>query len=192
MQGEVVLGYWNIRGLAERIRQLLEYCGLPYSETKYCGQTDRERWNEEVKPKLILKNPAITLPYLQDGEKVVSESDAICIYVCFRAGKPELAGRDPEEKVALATAWGVFKDIHIQFVGLCYGMHGLPSFEDALAQYPLRFRPYLTKFQGLLGKNDFIAGNLTWVDFGIADFLQALGLLFPDLIAEFPTLKAYQ
>jgi len=43
---QLILGYWNIRGLAERIRQLLVYCGLPYSEAKYIGQEDRTRWNE--------------------------------------------------------------------------------------------------------------------------------------------------
>jgi glutathione S-transferase len=161
------------------LRQLLEYCGLPYSEAKYVGPEDRTRWNEEVKPKLILKNPAVTLPYLQDGDKVISESDAISLYICFKANKPELTGRDPEEKVAMATAWGVFKDIHIQFVGLCYGMHGLPSWETAVAEYPKRFRSYLQKFKGLLGEKEFMAGNLTFVDFGIAEFFQALSLLFP-------------
>ena len=29
-QERVTLGYWNIRGLAERIRHLLEYLDIPY------------------------------------------------------------------------------------------------------------------------------------------------------------------
>lgn len=29
---KVVLGYWAMRGLAERIRHLLEYLGIPYTE----------------------------------------------------------------------------------------------------------------------------------------------------------------
>jgi len=37
-----------------------------------------------------------------------------------------------------------------------------------------------------------MAGGITWVDFGIADFLQALSLLFPDLSNEFPLLQSYQ
>lgn len=32
MENKVVLGYWNIRGLSERIRQLIEYCGIPYDQ----------------------------------------------------------------------------------------------------------------------------------------------------------------
>jgi glutathione S-transferase len=158
MENQLVLGYWSIRGLAERIRQLLEYCGLPYTEEKYEGEADRHRWNNEVKPQLILKNPAITLPYLRDGDKIISESDAINVYVCFKANKPELTGRNVDEKVALATAWGVYKDTHIQFVGLCYGHHGHPTFEAAVENFPNQIRPYLAKLNGLLGSNSFIAG----------------------------------
>jgi glutathione S-transferase len=36
----------------------------------------------------MLNNPAVTLPYVKDGEKVISESDAIFVYICFRAEKP--------------------------------------------------------------------------------------------------------
>ena len=32
---KLVLGYWPIRGLAERIRLLLEYFGLPYEQVFY-------------------------------------------------------------------------------------------------------------------------------------------------------------
>jgi glutathione S-transferase len=101
-------------------------------------------------------------------------------------------GRTVEEKVAMATAWGVFRDTHIQFVGLCYGHHGFPTFEAARENFPKQIRPYIAKLNGLLGEKEFMAGEITWVDFGIADFLQALGLFTPDLLTEFPKLKAYQ
>lgn len=68
---KVHLGYWAIRGLSERIRMLLEYVGIPYEESKYTGQT-AQKWFGEVKPELLKKNPAITLPYLIDGDKVIS------------------------------------------------------------------------------------------------------------------------
>jgi glutathione S-transferase len=31
----MTLGYWNIRGLAERIRLLLEYLQIPYDQVIY-------------------------------------------------------------------------------------------------------------------------------------------------------------
>lgn len=92
----------------------------------------------------------------------------------------------------MATAWGVFKDTHIQFVGLCYGHHGHPTIEAAIANFPFQIQPYINKLNGLLGEQQFIAGGITYIDFAIADFLQALGLLVPDFMAKFPQLKAYQ
>jgi len=28
----VKLGYWNLRGLCEKIRHIIEYCGVPYTQ----------------------------------------------------------------------------------------------------------------------------------------------------------------
>jgi len=47
-----VLGYWPIRGLAEGIRQLLEYTGLKYDQVFYYEPKESE-WFEGDKPKLI-------------------------------------------------------------------------------------------------------------------------------------------
>jgi hypothetical protein len=71
---KVRLGYWDIRGLAERVRQLLEYCKIPYVEQKYGGAEGADQWFKEDKPKLLEKNSCLTLPYLVDGEKIISES----------------------------------------------------------------------------------------------------------------------
>jgi hypothetical protein len=49
----------------------------------------------------------------------------------------------------MATVWGVFKDTHIQYVGLCYGHYG--PLEVALKNFPTQLRPYLQKLNGLLG-----------------------------------------
>lgn len=131
-EGKVTLGYWGIRGLSERIRMLLEYVGIPYDEVKYSGQT-RDKWFNEVKPELHKKNPAITLPYLLDGDKVISESDAIQVYIAHKAGKPELLGRNADEQVAIATTMGVVRDLHPKYIGLVYGRYGDKTFEEAKA-----------------------------------------------------------
>jgi glutathione S-transferase len=68
---KLVLGYWPIRGLAERIRLLLEYLGLEYEQVFYF-ENNEDQWFKVDKPTLLSKNPALNLPYLIDGEKVVS------------------------------------------------------------------------------------------------------------------------
>jgi len=87
---KVTIGYWAIRGLAERLRHICEYCGIPYDQVRYQGDVDgpdRVKFFTVDKPALTQKNPALTLPYLIDGDKVISESDAICVYLCHRGNK---------------------------------------------------------------------------------------------------------
>ena len=91
---KIILAYWNQRGLVEKNRQLLEYCNIPYEDKVYVRPNDLDKFYKIDKPALTLKNPALTLPYLIDGDKVISESDAICIYICHKAKKVELLGRN--------------------------------------------------------------------------------------------------
>jgi glutathione S-transferase len=191
MQEPVKLVYWAIRGLSERLRQLLEYCGVPYTQERYTVD-DREKWFSEIKPKLQEKNPAITLPHLIDGDKVITESDGIAVYISLKA-KPELVGRNAEEKVLLATVHGIYKDFHPAYIKLVYGTYNEQNtFENALQEAIKNFAGHLKKLEGLLGEKEFICGGLTWIDFVLADFLQTLGLLHGDILQPFPKLAAYQ
>lgn len=159
----------------------------------YEGPTGRSKWFNEVKPSLNEKNAALTLPYLIDGDKVISESEAICIYICYKANKPELLGRNIDEKVTLATAYGVYKDFHPHYIRLVYGNYNENhTFENHLNTVVNDFQGYLKKLNGILGNKQFICGELTWVDFAFGDFFQTLHLLKPEIFNEFPNLKAYQ
>jgi glutathione S-transferase len=92
---KVQLGYWKIRGLGEKVRMILEYVGIPYEEIKY-GNDQEDKWFNEDKPKLLNQNPAINLPYLIDGNQVISESDAIIVYLCYKGNRVDLLGTNCE------------------------------------------------------------------------------------------------
>ncbi len=115
-----MLGYWGIRGVGEKIRHLLEYCSIPYEQEIY-GCEDSDRWFCGDKERLSAKNPAISLPYLIDGDKVITESDAICVHICLKANRLDLLGRTIDEKVTLATVYGIFKDFYSFYLKLVYG-----------------------------------------------------------------------
>jgi glutathione S-transferase len=70
MSQTVTLGYWNIRGLAERIRLLLEYLQIPYNQTIFTPETEND-WFANLKPEYLKKNPAANLPFLLDGDKLI-------------------------------------------------------------------------------------------------------------------------
>ncbi|KAM9691381.1 uncharacterized protein ACBT57_026405 isoform 2-T2 [Dama dama] len=78
----MILGYWDIRGLAHAIRLLLEYTDSNYEEKKYtmgdAPDYDKSQWLNE-KSKLGLDFP--NLPYLIDGTHKLTQSNAILRHI---------------------------------------------------------------------------------------------------------------
>lgn len=115
----IILGYWGIRGLAQVSRFLLEYVGLKYDEKRY---TDPTQWfgkdNEDLQKKGLFWH---NLPYLVDGDFLLSESTAIEEYIIYRGGKDtELLGLCPKEKAQVKMLAGVINDLRTPLVKLCY------------------------------------------------------------------------
>lgn len=67
----------------------MEYVELPYTEVKYYYE-DKDKWFN--KDKLALKCDFPNIPYMQDGDYCISESDAVLNYVGTKVKKPELTG----------------------------------------------------------------------------------------------------
>ncbi|RXN08538.1 glutathione S-transferase Mu 3-like protein [Labeo rohita] len=113
------LAYWDIRGLAQPIRLLLEYTGTKYEEKFYsCGEApnyDRSCWLNE-KEKLGMDFP--NLPYLEDGDTKVVQSNAIMRYI---ARKHNLCGETEEEQTRVDILENQAMDFRNGFVQLCYG-----------------------------------------------------------------------
>jgi glutathione S-transferase len=87
----------------------------------------------------------------------------------------------------------VFKDFYRGYQGLVYGTYNNQAAFDAAVKESVKgFEGNLTKLNGLLGDKQFIAGEITWIDFAIADFLQVLSLLCQDYLIPFPKLTEYQ
>jgi glutathione S-transferase len=89
------------------VRLVLEHILVPYREKKYVFLT-KDQWEKEDLPKMREKYPAIELPYLQDGEKVVCGVEAMLVYVLHKYNRQELLGKTPEERVRLATAKSIY------------------------------------------------------------------------------------
>lgn len=102
-------------------------------------------------------------------------------------------GKNAEEQVNIATIYGVFKDFHSAYINLIYGSFSdEAAFQVGLKESIGKFKPYLTKLSGLLGEKDFMIGNISWVDFILADFVQTLGLMCEEYFKEFGKLVEYQ
>lgn len=181
-ESKLVLGYWGIRGLAQPIRNLLEYLNVPYEDKRY---TDRDEWF--VKDKPALKTDFPNLPYLLDGDRCVTESEAIMIHVILKAKRGDLLGATPEERIHIAQVKGVLTDVKKEW----YGVSGNKALEDPHKQFTEKVLPKLTLVAKHLGNNDFLCGKLSALDFGFAELVSMILLQDGDWLASLPTLKTY-
>ena len=62
---------------------------------------------------------------------------------------------------------GAVQDFRSGFTRLCYG----PNFEEKKADYLKNAKVHLDRFSAYLGTNDFICGELCFVDFALAEIL---------------------
>mmetsp|Transcript_40419 Transcript_40419/g.35877 ORF Transcript_40419/g.35877 Transcript_40419/m.35877 type:complete len:108 (+) Transcript_40419:83-406(+) len=99
---KLLLCYWNVRGRTQPVRFFLEYLGLPYEEKRY-ELANAMDWFAKDKNELNCTFP--NLPYLKDGDKIVTETDALFHYLARKANKKDLLGKE-EHQVDLMTARG--------------------------------------------------------------------------------------
>jgi len=79
------LGYWKIRGLAAACRMMLYYKGQKFTNKGYaedCGAM----WFGGDKPRLVPKCAVMNLPYIEDGETVVAQSNTCLLYLGKKLG----------------------------------------------------------------------------------------------------------
>ena len=92
VDNKILLSYWGgIRGSAQPARYVLEYAQIPYEQTLYTNDDD---WF--VRDKSSLSTLLPNLPYIKDGDLILTEHDAIVRYLA-RKFKPELLGSNDAE-----------------------------------------------------------------------------------------------
>jgi len=174
---KVTLGYWAIRGVAETARTLMEHLQIPYDQEIY---TDQQTWETK---KANFGHRFANLPYLIDGEKTLTETDAIFAYICLKAGKPEMAGK-PDDLIDFLQIKGVIGDIR---QGLSRAVYGAKEKEDIKktldALMAGKGNAKLDDLNEILGQKDWLLGYLTYLDFILVELLER----FSDMDAELGT-----
>ncbi|XP_060629239.2 glutathione S-transferase Mu 4-like [Anolis sagrei] len=182
----VTLGYWDIRGLAHAIRLLLEYTETPYEEIRYrfgeAPDFDTSQWTS-VKEKLGLDFP--NLPYLIDGERKLTQSNAILRYL---ARKHKMCGETEEEIVRMDILENQIWDFRVSLGRISYN----PDFEklkpELIEQLPWK----LKLFSQFLGDRSWFAENkITYIDFLAYDILDVHRIFQPNCLDQFKNLKDF-
>lgn len=140
------VAYWNTRGLGAPVRMLCEYAGAPYEAVTYdlkCvgadGAEDPPRESKagdglfydrsdwlDTKVKLKQKNAFINLPYVIDGDTIVSQSNSCLEYLGEKFGL--MGCGDEGRRNAQQCLCQVF-DLRNKAVGLFYGRFKLTADE---------------------------------------------------------------
>jgi len=186
MSSKPVFCYWDIRGLAQPARLLLNYTGTDFEDRLLsCGPApdfDRSCWLD-TKFSLGLDFP--NLPYYIDGDIKITQSNAILRYI---ARKNNMCGNTEEEKARVDMAADQVMDLRNGFVRLCYN----PDFDNLKSGYLTNVAGTLELFSNFLGKNSWLAGEtLTFPDFHFYEMLDQHKQLAPDCLSKFPNLVAY-
>jgi len=113
----ITFGYWKIRGLAAAPRMMLQYADAEHEDIQY---EDADKWFGEDKPRLIKQNPLINLPYLVDGDVVLSHSNTIYTYLGDKLG---LTPKDEATKLRDNQALMEVFDIRNALMSLVYPFH---------------------------------------------------------------------
>jgi len=123
--GPITIGYWNIRGLGAGLRMMAMYAQCPLNAINYDVENpftpkDREAasWFTTHKPLLKEKNELINLPYVLDGDILVSQSNACFSYL---GKKFRLWGATLVEEIKCEELLCEIMDIRNTVVGFAYG-----------------------------------------------------------------------
>lgn len=167
MEQPITIGYWTIRGLGAPLRMMTMYAGVTFNALNYdCaadadGNFDNSCWIKEAKPELKAKNPLINLPYVIDGDRVISQSNACMMYL---ARKFSLLGKDEIDASCCEQLLCELMDLRNRLVGLVYSTSDVDKING-----------FLNGIKDILGKLEL------WLDMNKnGPFLVGSGVTVPD------------
>uniref|UniRef100_A0A3Q4GFQ2 glutathione transferase n=1 Tax=Neolamprologus brichardi TaxID=32507 RepID=A0A3Q4GFQ2_NEOBR len=133
------------------VRLLLEYTGDKYEEKQYvCGEApdyDKSQWTD-VKFKLGMDFP--NLPYLVDGNRKITQSNAIMRYI---ARKHNMCGETEDEKIRVDVLENQAMDLRLAFIKLTY------LNIDQKPEYLKNLQCTLKQFSDFLGGRKWFVGD---------------------------------
>lgn len=203
-----ILGYWNVRGIIQPIRFLLEYAGLQYEEKRYpfdmCDPSDREKiigaWlqDKQTNPMIVgglgeekmeFPNLPYYLEYRDDGTVFkMTQSLAIMAHLARVSGLNVEGGEDKIAKADMYTQ--TMADMARAFGKFCYAVPG--SAEASVEGFISQQRTVLQTWERLFTGQQWILGDkLTYVDFIFFEVIDSLLLVEGDALKSFDNLIAF-
>eukprot|EP00448_Togula_jolla_P018103 CAMPEP_0170590778 /NCGR_PEP_ID=MMETSP0224-20130122/12050_1 /TAXON_ID=285029 /ORGANISM="Togula jolla, Strain CCCM 725" /LENGTH=310 /DNA_ID=CAMNT_0010914595 /DNA_START=46 /DNA_END=979 /DNA_ORIENTATION=+ len=188
---KLTIGYWDIRGLAAPLRMICTYAGADFESVEY-DVTGEPAWGKD-KPGLKEKNAMINLPYILDGDRVITQSTACFLYL---GRKFKIDGKTEEASCINDQVLCQAYDLRNDVVGHVYPFLGGKA-EDAPELFSGKFAVHFTKFEEFLpdGQTYFCGSEPCTGDFHVWELIDQLVRLaaergLPNPLDGKPKLKA--
>lgn len=198
--GEVVVGYWGIRGLGAPLRMMAMYAGVPLRCENYDLQESSEGWDAscwfEKKPQLKEHAPLINLPYVIVNGVIVSQSNACLMFLGRKLG---MMGKSDSEYVECEQLLCEIMDLRNTVTSFAYGKASQKP-EDFLKSIQGKNTPLAKLEQWKSTKSTstafFIGESACAADFHIWEILDQINrcsLFFTqaELLAAYPSLQSF-
>ncbi|XP_064099720.1 glutathione S-transferase Mu 6-like [Macrobrachium nipponense] len=180
-----VFGYWDVRGLGQHIRFLLECVGAKYEEKTYkfgpAPDFNRNAWFS-VKPTMDLPIP--NLPYYIDGDVKLTQSYAIMRHL---GRKYDLCGKTEKERMTVDMLMDQGRDMRFGFYTA-----SLNYTEEGAKKYIGSLKETLKLLSNILGNQTWFVGDkITLADFVLYEELYVTTFMDPTYLDSFQTLKNF-
>lgn len=190
---DFTVGYHKIRGLGAPLRMMLYYKAHPFKNVAY-GADFKETWFGGAKPGLAKQNSCINLPYILDGDQVITQSNTCLMYLGRKLGLDADA-----DFVHNHTVLDQAYDLRNDLMKIVYPFGAVKTKDEfpAAAKEHLggSCKTNLTKLEGFC-RGPFMCGAAPQSgDFSVFEMLDqhvsiAASVGEPDLLAGFPKLQA--
>lgn len=182
-----IVGYWDVRALAQFIRNLLVYKGVQFEDKRYkfgpAPDFDRSDWLKE-KFTLGLKFP--NLPYYIDGNVKITQSLAILRYL---GRKHDLAARNEDETLELDVLEQQARDLTTRLI---VATAPNPNYEETIKAYADNIDNVLKPWEEHLANREWALGDrLTYVDFLLYEGFDTHREFKGDAVQRYPRIVAY-
>lgn len=173
----ITIAYWaGFKGLGDKVKRMAEFLKIPYT---FKGYTSPEEWGKD---KTTLKTDFPNLPYIIDGDKVITESDAEVRYLIHKAGRRDLLGKNGDQEVEIATLEGVLHDTLRALLELLAKEN--PKYEEEFAAKVLSRLERVDKH--IAGKKWALGDDFTIADVKISEAVGITLAAKPEIAAKIP------
>jgi len=174
------LYYFNVKALAEPIRFLFAYGGLPYEDIRI----ERSDW-----PSIKETMPMGHMPVLEVDGKKVSESIAIARYVAHKVG---LSGSNDWENLLIDSVVDTIIDLRQKMLAVFMESDENVKQTKKATLTTETFPFYFSKLEEIAKENNghLVASKFTWADFIFAAMLELMKIMEgEDIIDKYPNLQ---